>query len=231
MRTEGQRNMHPASVICSAIDQLRGERLLDWNGGAVSARKSESEFAISPGGAARKLWVVEPSSVQVHPLGRRVERLLDARPPLGATIHQYLYRHLPSLEVVIHSHAGWGYQFSLLGTSSFPELPQTGPLGAIPVIGDNSRGGASESLDIEEWNMRFVIPEIAGLIDDWRQALNLHGVAFIEKGHGYYILGRTWRQALVDAARLESACRSVLIWMTMHGAEEMPTWSHPTPKE
>ncbi|MFF3684502.1 class II aldolase/adducin family protein [Streptomyces sp. NPDC002187] len=197
--------------LVSAVRLLRSERLLDWTGGALSARGKDA-MLISRGGAARKFWLLDDNDIMSWPYSG-VPHESAPRPPLGVAVHQCVYRHFPWCTAVVHSHAGDCFLTSCLSTG-LKASPPTETLGEIPNLGDSKGGsggaGTSGGLSIirrAERERDVLLPQIVELAEQRGGEMAEHGLAFLDHGHGIYVLGRSLSEALTDLAKAEAGCR------------------------
>ncbi|MER5465841.1 class II aldolase/adducin family protein [Streptomyces sp. NPDC002668] len=194
--------------LVSAVRLLRSERLLDWTGGALSARGKDA-ILISRGGAARKFWLLDDTDIMSWPYSG-APRESASRPPLGAVVHQCIYRRFPWCRAVVHSHAGDCFLTSCLSTG-LKASPPTESLGEIPNLGDSKGGGGGAGGRAAgrraERERDILLPQIVELAERRGGEMKEHGLAFLDHGHGIYVLGRSLPEALTDLAKAEAGCR------------------------
>lgn len=212
--------------LCDAVAALRSERLIDWTGGAVSVRLNSSAFLTTPGGSARRFWRLDPSDMLRLSLGC-VRHDSVPRPPIGVSLHAYLYMKLRNLRAIVHTHAGASFIVSCIAFGGLPSLPPTGPLGVVPMIG--LAGLPSHTIETQHaWIEQVTIPEIERLADGWDVALQDQGVAFLDYEHGVYVLGGSLEGALIDLARVEA---SAALWLQTVRNRESIRVHRPHPKD
>ena len=185
-----------------AIERLRAEvaalhaellrwGLVVWTSGNVSARV--------PG---RDLMVIKPSGVAYESLraetmvvtdlyGRLVEG--DFQPSSDTFAHAYVYRHMPEVGGVVHTHStyatAWAARrepipcvLTMMGDEFGGEIP----VGPFALIGDDSIG-------------RGVVETLAGS----------RSPAVLMANHGVFTVGATARDAVKAAAMCEEVAKTV----------------------
>jgi ribulose-5-phosphate 4-epimerase/fuculose-1-phosphate aldolase len=186
--------------IVAATARLRAERLLDWTGGALSARSEPDRMTITPAGAARRHWVVsEPDLVDV-PLRDGPAGTAPAG-PRSTGLHAALHRQVPSAAVVVHTHAGSMFLASCLARAELPVLPPTRKFGAIPLTGTAQEGAATD-----QERTRSTVREVEGLLPAWVGRLYRDSFVFLDREHGAYAFSSSFDLALVALAKLEASC-------------------------
>lgn len=198
-----------------AVRDLRKEGLLDWTGGALSLRLDEFSMLITPGGSARRRWKLSEEELLTIEFERPTLRTGEARPPIGVALHSHLYRHLPDMQAIVHTHAGACYTASCLAPGGMPELPPTAHLGAIKTLGVVSDVPTLEITDQPEWVERITIPEVTALFPEWASAMQNRGVAVLDYEHGAYSFGKHLDATLRDLACLEASAR-LWMWSSVH---------------
>src|SRR5918996_4524916 len=138
--------------VCDLHSQLTKYQLVIWTAGNVSARV--------PG---HDLMVIKPSGVDYDRLtpehivvcdlyGNLVEG--DLAPSSDTEAHAYVYRHMPEVGGVVHTHSGYASAWAALGesipcvlTAMADEFGGPIPLGPFARIGDDAIGrGIVETL-------------------------------------------------------------------------------------
>ncbi|MEV0665512.1 L-ribulose-5-phosphate 4-epimerase [Actinomadura luteofluorescens] len=165
--------------------------LVVWTAGNVSARV--------PG---RDLMVIKPSGVSYDDLspeamvvcdleGTVVEG--DLRPSSDTAAHAYVYRHMPEVGGVVHTHSAYACAWAARGepvpcvlTAMADEFGAEIPLGPFAPIGDDSIGRG-----------------IVGTLRGHRSP------AVIMRNHGVFTIGADARAAVKAAVMCEDAARAV----------------------
>ncbi|MFD6567978.1 class II aldolase/adducin family protein [Micromonospora profundi] len=197
--------------VASAVRQLRIEHLLDWTGGAVSQRLDNMRMVITPGGGARRRWEISANDLLVVDVLAPPSSVIP-RPPIGTAIHSFIYREVPGVGAIVHTHAGAAYLASCFCDSSLGSLPPTAHLGEIPVLGLTLDDGRHDSTPTTQasWVEQVTIPQAAQHLTEWKTAISTRGVAFLDFGHGAYTAASSLGAAIIDLARLERACQ---LWL------------------
>jgi L-ribulose-5-phosphate 4-epimerase len=190
--------------IDSTVRQIRREiaelhahlprwELVVWTAGNVSARV--------PG---RDLLVIKPSGVSYDELtpenmvvtdldGKLVEG--DHAPSSDTAAHAYVYKHMPEVGGVVHTHSTYATAWAARGeaipcvlTMIADEFGGEIPVGPFALIGDDSIG--------------------RGLVDTLRTS---RSKAVLMQNHGVFTIGSTARAAVKAAVLCEDVARTVHI--------------------
>jgi L-ribulose-5-phosphate 4-epimerase len=185
------------SELRRCVAALHGEltryELVAWTAGNVSARV--------PG---RELMVIKPSGVSYQELlpenmvvtdlhGRLVEG--EHQPSSDTAAHAYVYRHMPEIGGVVHTHSTYATAWAARGeaipcvlTMVADEFGGEIPVGAFALIGDDSIG--------------------RGIVAALRQS---RSPAVLMQNHGPFTVGKDARAAVKAAVMLEDVARTVHI--------------------
>jgi L-ribulose-5-phosphate 4-epimerase len=169
--------------------------LVVWTGGNVSARVPGAD-----------LFVIKPSAVSYDDLTPEVMVVctLDGRvvpgtpgsersPSSDTAAHAYVYRHLPDVGGVVHTHSPYAVSWAARGepipcvtTGQADEFGGPVPVGPLAVIGDDSIG-------------RGIVETLRGH----------RSRAVLMQNHGPFTIGVTARDAVKAAVLVEDAARTV----------------------
>jgi L-ribulose-5-phosphate 4-epimerase len=183
------------SELRSTVAALHGEltryNLVSWTAGNVSARV--------PG---EDLMVIKPSGVSYDDLGPDTMVVTDLHgnlvdgalaPSSDTAAHAYVYRHMPEVGGVAHTHSPYATAWAARGepipcvlTMIADEFGGDIPVGPFALIGDDSIG--------------------RGIVETLRDA---RSPAVLMKGHGPFTVGKSARAAVKAAVMLEDVARTV----------------------
>jgi L-ribulose-5-phosphate 4-epimerase len=183
------------SELRSTVAALHGEltryNLVSWTAGNVSARV--------PG---EDLMVIKPSGVSYDDLGPDTMVVTDLHgnlvdgalaPSSDTAAHAYVYRHMPEVGGVAHTHSPYATAWAARGepipcvlTMIADEFGGDIPVGPFALIGDDSIG--------------------RGIVETLRDA---RSPAVLMKGHGPFTVGKDARAAVKAAVMLEDVARTV----------------------
>jgi L-ribulose-5-phosphate 4-epimerase len=180
--------------VCDLHAALVDNGLVAWTSGNVSARV--------PGGGGPDLMVIKPSGVAYPDLtpesmvvcdldGTRVDG--DFSPSSDTATHAYVYRHLPHVGGVVHTHSPYATAWAARGepvpcviTAMADEFGGEIPAGPFALIGGDEIG-------------RGVVATLAGH----------RSPAVLMRSHGVFTIGATARGAVKAAVMCEDAARTV----------------------
>ena len=189
--------------VCALHAELTRYELVVWTAGNVSARV--------PG---HELMVIKPSGVSYNELtpGSMVVTDLhgvpvagdgeggewgnpDLSPSSDTAAHAYVYRNMPDVGGVVHTHSTYATAWAARGepipcvlTMMGDEFGGTIPVGPFALIGDDSIG--------------------RGIVDTLRAS---HSPAVLMQNHGPFTIGKDARSAVKAAVMCEEVARTVHI--------------------
>ena len=179
--------------VCALHAELTRYQLVIWTAGNVSARV--------PG---RDLMVIKPSGVSYDDLtpenmvlcdlqGRVVEG--DLAPSSDTDAQAYVYRHMPHIGGVVHTHSTYATAWASRGeaipcalTMMADEFGGEIPVGPFALIGDDSIG--------------------RGIVDTLTAS---RSAAVLMRNHGVFTIGKNARSAVKAAVMCEDVARTVHI--------------------
>jgi L-ribulose-5-phosphate 4-epimerase len=171
--------------------ELPRNGLVVWTSGNLSARVPEADLmVIKPSGVAYD--ELTPESMVVCDLsGDAVEGSLE--PSSDAATHGYIYRHLPEVGAIVHTHSAYATAWAVRAepipcvmTAMADEFGGEIPVGPFALIGDEEIG-------------RGVVETIA----------SHRSPAVLMRNHGVFAVGATARDAVKAAVMCEDAARIV----------------------
>jgi L-ribulose-5-phosphate 4-epimerase len=181
--------------VCDLHAALAGNGLVAWTSGNVSARVPGSDgspdlMVIKPSGISYA--ELTPESMVVCDLdGTRVAG--DLSPSSDTAAHAYVYRHMPEVGGVVHTHSGYATAWAARGepipcvlTAMADEFGGEIPVGPFALIGGDDIG-------------RGIVATLTGH----------RSPAVIMRSHGVFTIGRSARDAVKAAVMCEDAARTV----------------------
>jgi L-ribulose-5-phosphate 4-epimerase len=178
-------------AVCDLHAELPRHGLVAWTSGNLSARvEGEDAMVIKASGVPFE--ELTPDAMVVCDLsGRVVEGSLAASS--DAATHGYVYRHLPHVGGIVHTHSPYATAWAARGesipcvlTAMADEFGGEIPIGPFALIGDEEIGRA-----------------IVGTLESHRSP------AVLMRSHGVFTLGRGPRDALKAAVMCEDVARTV----------------------
>jgi L-ribulose-5-phosphate 4-epimerase len=177
--------------VCGLNLALPANNLVVWTSGNVSVRDRDTGYVvIKPSGV--KFENLLPEQMVVVDLdGNIVEGALKASSDTAS--HLYIYRHMPEVNGVVHTHSNYATAFAALGKAIPPVLTAIGdefggpiPCGGFALIGGEEIG-------------KIVVENIG------------HSPACLLKNHGVFTVGPTGEKALKAAVMVEDVAKTVWI--------------------
>ncbi|WP_378143826.1 L-ribulose-5-phosphate 4-epimerase [Cnuibacter sp. UC19_7] len=194
--------------LSAAIDRIRSEvaslhaelvryGLVVWTGGNVSGRVPGADlFVIKPSGVSYDDLV--PANMILCTLDGEVvpgSPGSDRSPSSDTAAHAYVYREMPEVGGVVHTHSpyavGWaatGRSIPCVTTAMADEFGGDVPIGPFAIIGDDSIG-------------RGIVETLRGH----------RSRAVLMQNHGPFTIGKDARDAVKAAVMVEDVARSVTV--------------------
>ncbi|MBS1693825.1 MAG: L-ribulose-5-phosphate 4-epimerase [Actinobacteria bacterium] len=179
--------------VCDLHEQLTRYQLVIWTAGNVSARVPGHDLmVIKPSGVGYDDLL--PSDMAVCDLHGN---LVDGRlaPSSDTAAHAYVYRHMPEVGGVVHTHSTYATAWAARGepipcvlTMIADEFGGDVPIGPFALIGDDSIG--------------------RGIVDALRGS---RSPAVLMRNHGPFTVGKDARAAVKAAVMVEDVARTVHI--------------------
>ena len=177
--------------VAQLHDELPAHGLVSWTGGNISGRVPGLElFVIKPSGV-RYADLTAESMVVCDLNGEVVDGSL--RPSSDTAAHAYIYRHMPDVGGVVHTHSPYATAWAAIGepipcvlTAMADEFGGEVPIGPFARIGDDAIG--------------------EGVV----QTLRGHrSPAVLMRGHGVFTIGPNASAAVKAAVMCEDVARTV----------------------
>jgi L-ribulose-5-phosphate 4-epimerase len=188
--------------VCDLHAELPNNHLVAWTSGNVSARDPESGLVvIKPSGV--KFPDLTPENMVVVSLeGDVVEG--DYKPSSDTASHCLIYREMPHVNGVVHTHSRYATAFSVLGksipcvtTAMADEFGGEIPCGGFCLIGGEEIG-------------RIVVDTLKGS----------RSPACLLQNHGVFTVGKTTDEAVKAAVMTEE--NAAIVWMAMQIGSPIP---------
>jgi L-ribulose-5-phosphate 4-epimerase len=182
---------HTRAEVCALHAALVENNLVAWTSGNVSARVTGTDLmVIKPSGVAYP--DLTPESMVVCDLaGHVVEGPLS--PSSDTATHAYVYRHMPAVGGVVHTHSPYATAWAAVGepipcviTAMADEFGGEIPIGPFALIGNDEIGRG-----------------IVATLDGHRSP------AVLMRSHGVFTIGPTPRAAVKAAVMCEDVARTV----------------------
>ena len=177
--------------VYEAHMSLWENKLVMWTSGNVSARDNQTNLVvIKPSGVSYK--DLSPHNLVLVDLeGNILEG--DLKPSVDMATHLYVYKHMPEVNSVIHTHSTYASAFAVIGkeipiclTAMADFFGDRIPLGELVLIGEEDIG-------------REIVSKIG------------NSKAIIMKNHGPFTIGKDVREALQAAIFLEENAKILIM--------------------
>ena len=184
--------------VCALHAELPRNGLVAWTSGNLSARvPGEDLMVIKPSGVAYE--DLEPANMVVCDLYGEAVEGGDLAPSSDAATHGYVYRRLPDVGGVAHTHSTYATAWAARGeeipcvlTAMADEFGGPIPVGPFALIGDEEIG-------------RGVVDTLAGS----------RSAAVLMRNHGVFTVGSGPRAAIKAAVMCEDVARTVHLARTL----------------
>ena len=181
---------------------LEKNNLVVWTSGNDSVRDPQSGYvAIKPSGVKFPDLTAE-SMVVVDLDGKVIEG--DYQPSSDTASHVYIYRHMPEVNSVVHTHSNYATAFAAAGkaipvylTAQADEFGGPIPCGGFALIGGEEIG-------------RIVVEAIGS------------SPAVLLKNHGVFAVGPSGEAALKSAVMVEDIARTAWLALQIGQPDEIP---------
>ena len=178
--------------VCRLHAELPKNNLVAWTSGNISARDAASgQVVIKPSGL--RFDDLTPENMVITDLeGRVLEG--ELKPSSDTASHCYIYRHLPHVNGIVHTHSRYATAFAVVGESiPCATTAMADEFGAeIPCAGFSLIGG-------EEIG-RLVVDTLTGH----------RSPAALLQNHGVFTIGRTAEAAVKAAVMTED--NAAIVW-------------------
>ena len=181
--------------VCDLHTELPNNHLVAWTSGNVSARDPESGLVVIKPSGVKFPDLTPENMVVVSIEGDVVEG--DYKPSSDTASHCLIYREMPHVNGVVHTHSRYATAFSVLGrsipcvtTAMADEFGGEIPCGGFCLIGGEEIG-------------RIVV-------DTLRDS---RSPACLLQNHGVFTIGRNTDEAVKAAVMTEE--NAAIVWMAM----------------
>jgi len=131
--------------VCALHAELPRNQLVAWTSGNISARDAETGLVVIKASGIKFDDLSPQAMVIVDEMGQLVEG--DYKPSSDTASHCYIYRHMPDVFGVVHTHSRYATAFATLGreipcitTAMGDEFGGAIPCGGFALIGGEEIG-------------------------------------------------------------------------------------------
>lgn len=189
-------------IVCDLHALLPTNELVAWTSGNISGRDFQTNtMLIKPSGLA--FDELTPESMVHTDLDAKV-LAGPYKPSSDTATHAYIYRHLPEVGGIVHTHSRYATAFAAVGkeipcflTAMADEFGGPIPLGNFALIGGEEIG-------------REVVRVLSGHLSP----------AIVMQNHGVFALGKTPREAVKAAIMCEDVARTS--WLALQLGSPLP---------
>lgn len=179
--------------VCDLHTHLTQYELVIWTAGNVSARVPGRDLMVIKPSGADYASLTAADMVVCDLYGNLVDG--ELKPSSDTAAHAYVYRHMPEVGGVVHTHSTYATAWAARGepipcvlTMIADEFGGDVPVGPFALIGDDSIG-------------RGIVETLQGS----------RSPAVLMRNHGPFTIGRTAREAVKAAVMVEDVARTVHI--------------------
>jgi L-ribulose-5-phosphate 4-epimerase len=181
--------------VCALHAELPKNNLVAWTSGNVSARDPETNLVVIKPSGVKFPDLTPESMVVVDVEGNVVEG--NYKPSSDTASHCYIYRHMPQIKGVVHTHSRYATAFAVLGreipcvtTAMGDEFGGPIPCGGFALIGGEEIG-------------RVVVETL----------LNSHSPSCLLQNHGVFAVGKSAEEAVKAAVMTED--NAAIVWLAL----------------
>ncbi len=188
--------------VCQLHAELPANNLVAWTSGNISARDPASNLVVIKPSGLRFNELTPENMVVVDLQGRVVQG--DLTPSSDTASHCYIYRHMPAVNGVAHTHSRYASAFAIIGEAipcvTTAMADEFG--GEIPCAGFGLIGGE----------------DIGALVVD---TLTGHrSPAALLQNHGVFTIGKSANDAVKAAVMTED--NAAIVWTARQLGEVIP---------
>ncbi len=188
--------------VCALHDELPRNNLVAWTSGNISARDPQSGLIVIKPSGVRFQDLTPANMVIVDLDGAVVEGELS--PSSDTASHCYVYRHLPQVNGIVHTHSRYATAFATLGraipcitTAMADEFGGPIPCGGFALIGGEQVG-------------EQIVQALSGT----------RSPACILQNHGVFATGPTVEKAVQAAIMTED--NAAIVWVALQIGQPLP---------
>lgn len=188
--------------LCALHAELPGNNLVAWTSGNISGRDPTSNLVVIKPSGVKYKDMTPDKMVVVDLQGNVVEGMLKASSDTAS--HCYLYRNMPDVNGVVHTHSRYATAFAILGreipcvtTAMGDEFGGPIPCGAFALIGGEEIG--EQALEVLRGS---------------------RSGACLLQNHGVFAVGDSAEAALKAAIMTED--NAAIVWTALQIGEPLP---------
>jgi len=188
--------------VCALHAELPANHLVAWTSGNVSARDPETGLVVIKPSGVKFRDLTPENMVIVDVDGKLVEG--DLKPSSDTASHCYIYRHMPNVNGVVHTHSRHATAFAALGrpipcvtTAMGDEFGGAIPCGGFALIGGEEIGKV-----------------VVETLRDSRSP------SCLLQNHGVFAVGPNADKAVQAAVMTED--NAAIVWIALQMGEPLP---------
>jgi L-ribulose-5-phosphate 4-epimerase len=189
-------------IVCTLHEELPRNQLVAWTSGNISARDPSTGLIVIKPSGVKFADLTPDSMVVVDENGVLVEGHLQ--PSSDTASHCYIYRHMPHVHGIVHTHSRYATAFAVVGksipcctTAMGDEFGGEIPIGGFALIGGEEIGAC-----VVEVLSKSKSP------------------ACLLQNHGVFAVGSTAEAAVKAAVMTED--NAMIVWLAMQIGTPIP---------
>jgi len=195
-------------LVAQLHQELVKNQLVVWTGGNISQRVKFDD-------GSADVFVIKPSGVAYDQLSADTMVVCDLHgnllegnhsPSSDTAAHAYVYRHMPEVNSVVHTHSNYASAWAAVGieipchlTAMADEFGGPIPVGPFAIIGDDSIG--------------------QGIVATLK---NHRSPAVLMQNHGVFTIGKTVQAAVKAAVMCEDVAKTTFIAVQLGQPKVIP---------
>lgn len=188
--------------VCALLLELPRNNLVSWTSGNISALDMTTGLVVIKPSGVKYDDITPRSLVVVDLIGNIIEGVL--RPSVDCASHLYIYRHIPDITGVVHTHSPYATAFAIHGK----EIPCL-TTAMADEFGGSIKCAPYASVGSEDIG-KSVVDHIGG------------STAILLKNHGVFTIGKSPEKAVKSAVMVEDVAKTTFLALQLGTTNSLP---------